>query len=342
VINEQIVAHAASRVRPETLIIVDLTDVRKSYAERMPYLAKVRDGSTGELVPGYWACVALACEPEKRRVVPLHQRLWSAEAPDFQSENTQLLQVIDTVRRATQGRGIYVLDRGEDRRLLFNPLLERGLRFLIRLVGDRHVLFRGRRLSALAVAQDCPMLYAETVIKEEAGGEKRLQLEYGVRPVKLPGRSEPLSLVVVRGLGEQPLLLLTNVAVQPSRKSLWFIVRGYLTRWLVEETIRFIKQSYRLEELRVLSYERLRNLVALVLAAVYFSAVWLGESLKLAVLATRVTQVARRFFGVPDFHYYALADGIAVLFSRLGRWASGAEGALPTSIPGQATLFDPI
>ena len=69
----------------------------------------------------------------------------------------------------------------------------------------------------------------------------------------------------------------------------------------------------------MLNYERLQNLVALVLAAVYFSAVWLGESLKLAVLATRVTQVARRFFGVPAFHYYALADGISVLFSKLGR-----------------------
>jgi hypothetical protein len=73
--------------------------------------------------------------------------------------------------------------------------------------------------------------------------------------------------------------------------------------------------------MRVLHYERLRKLMALVLAAVYFSAVWLGESLKLAVLATRVTQVAKRLFGVPDFHYYALADGIATLFNHLGPWA---------------------
>jgi len=98
----------------------------------------------------------------------------------------------------------------------------------------------------------------------------------------------------------------------------WWVVRGYLTRWLVEETIRFIKQSYRLEDLRVLNYERLRNLAALVMAAAYFAAVWLGESLKLAVLASRVSRVAKRFFGVPEFHYYALADGIAVLLSRLG------------------------
>jgi hypothetical protein len=112
--------------------------------------------------------------------------------------------------------------------------------------------------------------------------------------------------------------LLTNVAVKNSRRSLWQIVSGYLTRWLVEETIRFIKQSYRLEDLRVLDYERLRNLAALVVGAAYFAAVWLGESLKLAVLASRVTKVAKRFFGVPEFHYYALADGLRVLLSRLG------------------------
>lgn len=70
----------------------------------------------------------------------------------------------------------------------------------------------------------------------------------------------------------------------------------------------------------MLNYERLRNLMALVLAAVYFVAVWLGEFLKLAVLTTRIIQAAKRFFGAPDFHFYALASGIATLFSRLGRW----------------------
>ena len=36
----------------------------------------------------------------------------------------------------------------------------------------------------------------------------------------------------------------------------------------------------------MLDYERLRNLAALVMAAACFAAVWLGESLKLAVLAS--------------------------------------------------------
>ena len=75
VLNEQIVAHAAARVRQDTLIVVDPTAVRKTYAERMPYLATVRDGSSRQLVPGYWACVAVACDPDQRRVTPLHPRL---------------------------------------------------------------------------------------------------------------------------------------------------------------------------------------------------------------------------------------------------------------------------
>jgi hypothetical protein len=335
-INEQIAHHAAARVRRDTLIIVDPTDVRKRYAQRMPYLATVRDGSDGSFGPGYWGCLAVACEVDKRRVIPLHQRLWSAEAPDFVSENAQLLQIIDTIRGPTENRGIYVLDRGGDRMKLFNPLLDRKLRFIVRLMGNRNLIQHGRERLAAEIGRDCPMQYAETVIKEGLETEKRFALEYGVRAVKLPDREEPLHLVVVRGFGEEPLLLLTNVAVQLSRKSLWAIVQGYIARWLVEETIRFTKQSYHLEDMRVLDYERLRNLMALVLAAVYFSAVWLGESLKLAVLATRVAQVAKRLFGVPDFHYYALADGIATLFNRLGPWARTAK---PDPTPPQTMLL---
>jgi hypothetical protein len=339
-INEVVVEHGSGKIHEETLIVIDPTDIRKPYARKMPYLARVRDGSTGEIANGYWACVAVACEPEKRRIIPLHQRLWSADAPDFGSENEQLLGVIDTIRGASGGRGIYVMDRGGDRVKLINPLLQRRLRFIVRLIGSRHVMFHGRHRAAEDVARSCRMRYAETLVREERGEEKAYRIEYGYREVKLPGRAEQLSLVVVRGFGAEPMMLLTNVRVTKNRTRLWFIVRGYLSRWLVEETIRFIKQSYRLEDIRVLDYERLRNLVALVLAAAYFSAVWLGESLKLRILSTRVAKVAKRFFGVPDFHYYALIDGIALLLMRFGRWMHEMWDVKSRANPAQGVLFN--
>ena len=304
------------------MIVVDPTDIRKPYAKSMPYLGKVRDGSTGEIVNGYWGCVAVACEPERRRVIPLHQQLWSCSAPGFKSENEQIMSVVDTISEAVGKRGVYVIDRGGDRNTLYYPLLERKLRFIIRLVGTRDLVFHGSRQEARQVGAGCLMSFKDTIIKEDRDGERRYDLEYGFRPVNLPDRDEQLYLVVVKGFGAEPLLLLTAVALTHSRRSLWFIVRGYLTRWMVEETIRFIKQSYHLEDVRVLNYQRLKNLMALLLAAAYFSAVWLGETLKLAVLCTRVARVAKRFFGVPDFHYYALADGISVLLSKLGRWTA--------------------
>ncbi|GAG97382.1 unnamed protein product, partial [marine sediment metagenome] len=64
------------------------------------------------------------------------------------------------------------------------------------------------------------------------------------------------------------------------QKEIWFIVEAYITRWSVEETIRFIKQTYDLENIRVLKYARLQNMMALLLAVFYFVAVILDQSQK--------------------------------------------------------------
>jgi hypothetical protein len=337
-INQQVAKMGADRIKKETLLILDPSDIQKPYAEKMPFLATVRDGSTGELGPGYWTCHVIGCESNSRRMTPLYQSLWSAEAPEFESENFEILKAVDTVREATGERGIWVMDRGGDRGKLIRPFLEREMRFIVRLVGDRHLLSKGRSVLARHLAEGCPLLYAENIVKEEKGKEKHYHLAFGYLPVKLPEREEPLFLVVVTGLGTQPLMLLTNLPMRRNFKVLWQVVEGYLSRFLVEETIRFIKQGYNLEDLRVLDYDRLKNLVAIVLAVAFFAGTVLGEGLKLSVLARHVTRLAKRFFGVPDFHYYALADGIATLLSRSGSGPLLRSPPLPLQ-PGQRLLF---
>ena len=95
------------------------------------------------------------------------------------------------------------------------------------------------------------------------------------------------------------------------------MVESYLGRWRVEETIRFIKQSYRLEDIRLLTYDRLRNLVTLVLVAAYFACVYLGKRAKLALLVGHIERAAKRIYGIPEFRFYAIADGIKqLLFGR--------------------------
>jgi len=108
--------------------------------------------------------------------------------------------VVGAVQAAAKKRGIYVIDRGGDRGDFFSMFLDNKLRFIVRLVGDRNLLWRHRPILAETLASKCRMLYTEIIRRETDEGEKGYSIEYGVLPVKLPGRDEPLRLVVVRGL----------------------------------------------------------------------------------------------------------------------------------------------
>ena len=307
---------ASGMVGKDTLLILDMSDLRKRYARKMEYLTDVWDGSKGQVNKGYWLCKVIGTEVAGEGIVPLVNRLFSTEAPDHVSENAEILEVIDAVASKVKKRGIWVMDRGGDRKNLIEPILKKECRFLIRLRGDRHLLYGRSKVLAEELARGCPCPYAETVVRMADGREKAYQIEFGFRNVRFPGREESLGMLVVKGFGERPMMLLTTEPVRKNRKLLWRLIQSYIRRWSIEETIRFIKQSYDLEDVRVLGYRSLQNLMPLVTAASYFAAVMLDTKNKLRVMAGYVLKAAKRVFGIPDFHYYAIADGLKSIFAR--------------------------
>jgi hypothetical protein len=316
-ISAAVLREGASRIKPRTLLILDPSDLAKPYARKMEYLARVRDGSAGKIASGYWLCQVVGVENNDNAIVPLHAHLYSQEAPEFMSENAEILMALNQVSEACQGRGVWVVDRGGDRGALLEPLLDAKRSFIIRLKGNRHLLWGYRHRSVADLAGDCPLRWSSWIVKEEQGREVRVDIEYGFRPVRLPERSGvQLWLVVVTGLGEEPLMLLTSLPLRRRHKDVAWVVQAYFTRWRIEEAIRFIKQSYCLEDIRVLTYGRLRNMVALVNAVAFFTTVVLGTRLKLDILATHLMKAAKRVFGIPDFRFYALADGIREVCAR--------------------------
>jgi hypothetical protein len=329
-LTPQLAKLASQRVGANTVLCLDLSDIRKEYAQKMEYLAPVHDGSTGEVHTGYWLCDITAAEVNGSEIVPLYQKLYSAEAKEFTSENAEVLAGVDLVRAHLEGRGIWALDRGGDRKKLLEPLLDRQERFVIRSTGKRLVVDRKNiKCSVSELGAKCRLRYQAQLIKIQDGQEKSYDLRYGVEPIHLVGREERLYLVVVAGFGEAPILLLTN-ALEGARdsQSLWWIAQIYLTRWKIEETFRFVKQSYNLEDIRVMKYQRLKNLVVLVTAAAYFAATFLGQKMKLRILCEKLLIISQRFFGIPPFRFYALADGIKKILSQTG--PSPPEKSLPS------------
>jgi hypothetical protein len=339
-IAKAVLKEGAMKVKEDTLLILDLTDITKKYATKMEYLAQVRDGSDKVLGMGYWVNTVVGAEVGSSEITPLVHKLYSQNAKEFVSENQEMIDAVRTVSEATDGRGIFVFDRGGDRKELYKELLGDPLRrFIVRQRGDRHLLYRGKPCEALTLAQSCTTPYGETVIKEEDGKEKPYFLHFGFRPVRLPGHPKRnLWLVVVKGFGQQPLMLLTTEPMRRCRNTLWWIVSAYMTRWRIEETIRFIKQSYDLEDVRVLTYQRLQAISSLVLAASFFAAVYVGTRAKLEILAFHVLKAAKRIFGIPDFRYYALADGIKEVLSKAGKGILGTN-AMPSPNLSQFPLF---
>ena len=340
-ISQAVLTQGAKRIKEDTLLIVDPSDITKKYAKKMQYLACVRDASDKKIGDGYWLCEVVGCEAGSQEITPLAQTLWSQEAPDFVSENHHVLSLVEQILEKTDHRGILVYDRGGDRREFLIPWTDDArIRYMVRQRGDRHLLYKGRAKSGLELASLCKTPYMETIIKQKDGEEKVYHIHFGYVPVRLPECPErPLWLVVVKGFGKEPMMLLTTEPMRRSRKVLWWAVEAYLTRWRVEDTIRFIKQSYDLENVRVLTYRRLKNLVTLLLAVAHFTAVRIGSTAKLKILMLHGLRAAKRLFGIPDFLYYALADGMKDILHKAAKGTLYARNE-KIEVDTQLSLFD--
>jgi hypothetical protein len=201
-------------------------------------------------------------------------------------------------------------------------MIKEGLSFVVRQDGDRHIIMSGgARRAVIKAAQSCKSTIERTIIVEREGYRTEKHIKLGALPVRLPEcRDTQLWLVVIRGFGEAPIMLLSSLPPGTRRDYAQWIADLYLTRWKCEEAYRFIKQSYNLEDVRVRSYIALRNTYALVMTVFYFVSVVIGRKTKLSLIFKEVCAKAQRFYEIGNFFHYAIADGIhKLLFAARNR-----------------------
>ena len=90
---------------------------------------------------------------DKKAIISLYVRLYSIKAPDCRGENEEIFKAIDSVFRAVSNKGIWVIDKGGDLRILFDHFMTNQKRFIIRLKGDRYLAHKGAKVIALPLAQ---------------------------------------------------------------------------------------------------------------------------------------------------------------------------------------------
>ncbi|OGF63717.1 MAG: hypothetical protein A2Y62_21420 [Candidatus Fischerbacteria bacterium RBG_13_37_8] len=326
-LHDKIIQMASKYIREDTVLAIDPGDVVKKYAKQMEYLYKVRDGSTGNIEPGYPLIHVAAADVSGEVMIPLLMKLYSSIAPGFLSENKEILDAIDFVVKRIGQKGIWTIDRGGDRKKIIEHLLEKNLRFVIRLKGDRHLLAKQEgvdkwdKQDALAIAKQTKCRHYKWIKKKKEGEEipKKVRVTIGAHEVIFPGcEGKPMTIIVVKGYSKTPMMLLTNVEANYAHDTscLEKIVDIYLTRWKCDENYRFLKTSYNAEDVRALKYIGIKNTFTLLLAVFYFLCVFLGFKTRLNLLVKEICEKAQRFFEIPEYKWYALSDGVYKILSK--------------------------
>jgi len=313
-----------SMIREDTPIIMDLSDLAKPLARKMDYLATVRDGSTGQLVNGYWL-VEIYASVGPKNPVPILLEPFSHEQPLCRGQNPVVIDAVRRIFAITSNRGVLVIDRGGDAIALFSDWLDHSIRFVVRLRGDRNLLGfyhnQGGALRTVQIQQQGQWIPIEArqlaertptphrwwrIVKRKGQVIFRFS-QVGWVKVRLPGQSESLTMVVSRLAGSDvPLMLLTNLSVESladAQRVLWY----YIRRWECEEGMQFLKEQVNLESIRTFRWSAICRLVLLcVLVMIYLA--WLIE--KHPRLTDRLIKYGQVLPNEADFLFYRLLTGL--------------------------------
>jgi hypothetical protein len=215
-----------------TVLIIDDSDIAKPCSSKLEGLCKVYDGSTGEVTDGYWYAGVSALTAGRKQPIPVYGRVYSTLEKGYISNNTETLKSLKFLSEHFAKSNIRALDRGYDAGCIFDYFIARKEHFIVRMRGDRIVIFKGEKVILHELARAYKGKYA---LKFETKNGKKSDCKISIVSVSLPNYpGTPLNLVICRGLGKEPLLLPTNLANDDKRLCVT-ITKAYLLRWRIEE-----------------------------------------------------------------------------------------------------------
>lgn len=274
----------------ELTLILDGMELRRQGAEAQEHLMQVKE-LDGRLVNGYRSFNVLGMGTQGERGL-LYHHLFSSEAPGFRSENVEIVQALqasEAALAAVAAPKTWVWDRGFDNDDLWWWVWEHTQSHLVWRVKHkgRIVLWQTpqgtweeRYLDATLVHAH-PLATLETQLEVRLQGQKRTKrqtvtVDLAAVPLRVYAPKDKQRTqavwclqVAIRRAVTEPWLLLTDWPVTDAASALR-IFRFYRQRWAVEDTFKFIKTAFGIEEVQMLKLQAVRNLVALAWVAAGF------------------------------------------------------------------------
>jgi hypothetical protein len=287
VLSQQLSEQGAKRLAGdhEVLLMLDASDLRKPYANRIAHLDTVRS-LEGTPTRGFLTLTVLGIGQRGQRAL-LYHACFSTRAPDFKSLSACYLAAIDQVTQVlTQqgvGRCIWVLDRGFDNLKVIQHLQQHNQCFVIRAQhhSRQATACLGAKAHALAKhLHEAPevtrMTLERLVFDPQAKRRGSVEVALAACALELTAaRGLPLTVVQLRHEAlDEPWFLLSNLRLphQPTDQAALAqrLVQLYRQRWAVEELFKWTKAVLAWEQVQLLDYQAFRTLVAFAWLAAAF------------------------------------------------------------------------
>jgi len=281
---------AALMGQEDLTLVLDGMELRRPGAAMQEYLMPVK-ALDGSMVNGYRSFNVLGMGRDQVRGLLYHQ-LFSSNEPDFESENREVLAAIEETEESLKGFGgskTWVIDRGFDNDDVWwaiwgNP----GSHLVVRVYHKERIVqwqtstgqWEERYLQA-TFKHLKKLALIETELEVRLQGQRRarkqkVKVELSAVPLRVyapDDHSRTKSVWLVRAKIEnaagEPWYLLTDWPAQDADSTLRIFI-FYRRRWAVEDAFKFIKTSFGIEDVQLLSFQAIRNLVAYAWAAAGF------------------------------------------------------------------------
>lgn len=287
VLREQGVANL--RDEAELELVLDGMELRRAGAHAQEYLMSVK-ALDGSLVNGYRSFNVLGMGKEARGL--LYHKLFSSNTPDFSSENVEIKAAINQTEQALidyPGAKTWVMDMGFDNDDVWWEIWKHPNSHMVNRVHHMERIVEWQTASGQWQERylDATFKYMkhlatiETELQVRLQGQKyarrqKVTVELSAVPIRVyhpqdKSRTKPVWLVRAKVVGAvgKPWYLLTDWSVADADSAVR-IFRFYRRRWAVEDTFKFIKTSFGIEEVQMLSFEAVQRLVAYGWAAAGF------------------------------------------------------------------------
>ena len=295
----------------EPTVYIDDSDVIKPEGYHFEALGWVRDGSASTkektvYKKGYHVTEACAMTGSQQPI-SIFSEIHSSTEKSFTSINNITFSAIDRAI-ALFKHCTFSMDRGYDDNKIFLKLLDAGQDFVIRICRNRKLYYQNRWFTAPEL---CARRKGKVKMKLFYRGKEHTAYLSHVK-VKLTASKRDVQLVLVYGITEKPMMLVTNKPIR-SKNDAMAIARTYFGRWRIEEYFRAKKQIFGFEVFRVRSLSAINALNFCLTAAMTFLT-------RIAVkqrkdLYHTIIQAADPIKQKVHFFHYRLAFGVQQLLS---------------------------